>query len=49
MAVNKELMAAYGEACIQLDIANGRHQELKRKIAEVLNQKPEPKVEETKG
>ena len=49
MKVPNELMAAYGEACIALEIAQNRHMELKRKVAETLNI-PEPKqVEEPKA
>ena len=48
MAVDKDLMAQYGEACVQLEIAQGKHMELKRKVAEALNQKPEVKADEPK-
>ena len=44
MKVSNELLSAYGEACIALEIAQNRHMELKRQIAEQM-QKPEPKVE----
>jgi hypothetical protein len=39
--MNKELMAEYGEACINFEIAQNRMLELKRKIAEEM-QKPKP-------
>lgn len=34
-------MAQYGEACIALEIAQNRHMELKKKIAEELNKRKE--------
>ena len=46
MKVSNELLAAYGEASIQLEIAQNRHMELKRQIAEQMNA-PEPKPEPT--
>lgn len=39
--MDKDLMAQYGEACIALEIAQNRHMELKKKVAELLNKKPE--------
>jgi len=45
--MDKELLAAYGQACIALEIAQNQHMELKKKIAEVMNKKPEvPKEKE---
>ena len=46
--MDKDLMAQYGEACIALEIAQNRHMELKRKVAELLNKKPEAPKEEPK-
>ena len=50
--MNKDLMAAYGQACVELEIAQNRHAELKRAIVEEMNKnresKPEVKPEEPK-
>jgi hypothetical protein len=43
--MDKDLMAEYGEACVALEIAQSRHMEVKKKVAESL-QKQEPKKEE---
>jgi hypothetical protein len=43
--MNKDLMAEYGEACVALEIAQNRHMEIKKKVAEELNK---PKVEPVK-
>ena len=45
--MNKELMAQYGEVCVQEELLQSRKLELKRKIQEELN-KPQPKVEDKK-
>lgn len=42
--MDKDLLAQYGQACVELEIAQNRHMELKKKIAEQLN-KQQPKVE----
>lgn len=39
--MNKDLLAAYGEACINLEIAQNRHAELKRRIADEIQKKQE--------
>ena len=41
--MDKDLMAAYGEACIQFAIAQNRMLELKRLIAEKMNKPVEKK------
>ena len=46
--MDKDLLAAYGQACIELEIAQNRHMELKKKIAEELN-KPAEQPKETKA
>ena len=47
--MDDKLMADYGKACIQLEIAQNQHMELKKKVSELLNKKPEPKQEEPKA
>jgi hypothetical protein len=44
--MDKDLMAQYGEACVNLEIAQNQHLELKKKVAEMLNKKPEVKAVE---
>ena len=39
--MNKDLLAAYGEACVNLEIAQNRHAELKRRIADEIQKKQE--------
>jgi len=47
--MDDKLMAQYGQACINLEIAQNQHMELKKKVAELLNKKPEAPKEEEKG
>lgn len=35
--MDKDLMAQYGQACVNLEIAQNQHMELKKKVAEMLN------------
>jgi len=46
--LDKELLAAYGQACINLEIAQNRVMELKRQIAEEMNKPKELPKEEPK-
>ncbi len=39
--MNKDLLAAYGEACVNLEIAQNRHAELKRLIVDEIQKKQE--------
>ena len=45
MQPTQELWSEYGQACVQLEIAQNKHMEIKKKIADTLNQ-PEPKPAE---
>lgn len=46
---NEKLMAEYGAACIALEIAQNRHMEAKKRIAEAMNKKPEALKDEPKA
>lgn len=39
--MDKDLLAAYGEACVNLEIAQNRHAELKRLIVDEIQKKQE--------
>lgn len=47
--MDEKLMAQYGLACVELEIAQNKHMELKKKVAEMLNKpKEQPKAEPSK-